>query len=197
MACLLEALSGSLAITDPREACARNELIIPPDDKRALAARVTEVDNARESVQEDGTILGILETETLTAEMDRGLEMLGNTYAKFAGLLKTVKNAVLQKADTEIKYEPGVELELSLTEPLELKQEYPYSDLEPIEPTAELSALVNGLPFQTTAENPPRPSDLTNIMYVGSREQVVLAFAAAGWSTPSIMGWKRTAISIS
>jgi hypothetical protein len=159
------------------------ELVLPPAAKKPLAVRVSEVDNARESVNEDGTILGILETETLTAQMDQGLERLGKKYAGFAGLLRTVKSAVLQKADTEIKYEPGVELELSLTQPLDLGDEHPYVDLQQVGPSEEINALVNALPFQTTAEKPPKPSDLTNLMYLGSRDQVIAAFAAAGWST--------------
>ncbi len=160
-----------------------NELVLPPATKKTLTARVSKVENARESVREDGTILGILDTETLTAQMDQGLEKLGKKYAGFADLLRAVKGAVLQKADTEIKYEPGVELELSLTQALDLNEEHPYENLKPVSPADELNALVNALPFQTTAEKPPKPSDLTNLMYIGASDQVAAAFSAAGWST--------------
>jgi hypothetical protein len=159
------------------------ELVLPPEVKKPLSAKVTAVDNARESVQENGTILGILDSETLTAQMDRGLEKLGAKYSRFADLLSVFKGAVLQKADTEIAYEPGVEMELSLTKALEVAGEHPLEGVAPISPAGELDALVNSLPFQTTAENPPKPSDLTNLMYIGSREQIAAAFAAAGWST--------------
>ncbi len=160
-----------------------NELVLPTGAKKPLALELQDVDNARESVAEDGSIQGILSSETLSSQMDKGLEKLGAKYSGFAGLLQTVKSAVLQKADTEIKYEPGTEFELTLAGPLDVETEFPYTDVGLIGPEEDLSAFVNSLPFQTTAEKPPKPSDLTNLMYLGSREQLVGAFAAAGWST--------------
>src|SRR6185369_3002345 len=40
-------------------------------------------------------------------------------------------------------------------------------------------------PFQTVAENPPKPSDITNLMLIGTAEQVKQVFATAGWTTPA------------
>ena len=37
-------------------------------------------------------------------------------------------------------------------------------------------------PFQTRAQSPPKPSDITNIMYIGTQDRLSQAFAAAGWS---------------
>ena len=37
-------------------------------------------------------------------------------------------------------------------------------------------------PFQTTAQSPPKPSDITNILLIGSLESVQKAFGDAGWS---------------
>src|SRR5690349_21605117 len=42
-----------------------------------LSTKVTAVDNARESVDENGAIVGILGSETLSARMDQGLGKLG------------------------------------------------------------------------------------------------------------------------
>ena len=44
-------------------------------------------------------------------------------------------------------------------------------------------SIVNAIPFQTTAAKPPKPSDMTNLMYIGTREQLEKAFADAGWAT--------------
>ncbi len=159
------------------------DLVLPPSAKQSLPVKLAAVDNARESVREDGTIVGILDSETLTARMDRGLEKLGAKYSRFADVLSVFKGAVLKKADTEITYEPGVEMELTLTKALQVDEERPPQDLAPISPEEELSALVNSLPFRTTAEKPPKPSDLTDIMYIGSRDEITAAFAEAGWST--------------
>jgi hypothetical protein len=140
------------------------------------------VDNARESVDADGHILGILDSETLTSQMDRGLEKLGTKFSGFADLLSIVKGAVLKKADSEITYEAGAEMQLALTKALEVTREQPPPKVKLIEPRADLEALASALPFQTTAAKPPRPSDLTNLLYIGTRDQVVAAFTAAGWS---------------
>jgi hypothetical protein len=159
------------------------ELTLPGGSKMPLSAKISGLDNARESVTGDGLIQGILGTETLTSRMDQGLEKLGAKYARFADFLGAVKGAVLQKADTEITLEQGAELELALTAALDLAEVSPIEKVTPIEPAAELAALVDAIPFQTTAEKPAKPSDVTNLMYIGTREQIEAAFQAAGWAT--------------
>ena len=182
-------VTGSVKSATPAKPDARAELLLdfveltlPGASKLPLAAKVAGLDNARESVTGEGLIQGILASETLTARIDQGLERLGARYAGFANFLGTVKGAVLQKADTEITLEPGAELELSLTKALDLADDHPIEKVMPIEPAAELAALVDALPFQTTAEKPAKPSDVTNLMYIGTREQIEAAFKAAGWA---------------
>src|SRR6266849_919087 len=80
-----------------------------------LSTKVTEVDNARESVDELGAIQGILASETLSARMDQGLTKLGQRASGLADILQIAKNAVVKTADSEIVYEPGVEMTLQLT----------------------------------------------------------------------------------
>jgi len=183
-------LSGAVKTATPATPEARAELhlsfdtlVLPDGEKLPLPVKVSEVDNARESVTEDGIIHGILASETLSAQMDQGLEKLGNRFSRLARILGAMKGAVIQKADTEIRMEPGTELYLTLLQPLEIKAPYPITDVSPLEPEEELAALVNSLPMRTTAQKPPKPSDLTNLMYLGTRDQVERAFHAAGWST--------------
>src|ERR1019366_294357 len=76
----------------------------------------TGVDNARESVDDQGQINGILATETVTGRLDAGLSKLGEEYSGFADILSAAKNAVFQQASTEISYPPGVEMTLRLAE---------------------------------------------------------------------------------
>ena len=183
-------VGGTVKAAVPARADARAELALgftelawPSGRMQTLTAKLIEVDNAREAVGPEGKITGILESDTLTARMDKGLERLGARYARFADILGAMKGAVLKKADTEISYDPGVEMRIALTQPLDLEGEQSLPDVEQITPADELEALVNALPFRTTAEKPPKPSDLTNLMYIGAREQLEAAFAAAGWTT--------------
>src|SRR5262245_30719262 len=79
-----------------------------------LDTKVTAVDNARESVDEKGLIQGILASESLSARMDQGLNRLGQRAAGLADFLQLAKNAVLKGPDSEIVYEPGVEMTIQL-----------------------------------------------------------------------------------
>jgi hypothetical protein len=159
-----------------------NSLEFPDGAKAKLGMRLTEVDNAREVVGEDGVIYGILGSETLAAQLDQAIERLSNRFERLGRILGAMKGAVVQKPDTEIRLEAGTELCLNLTEPHGVEKAYPITDVRPIEDEEELAKLVNELPMRTTAEKPPKPSDLTNLLFVGTREQIEKAFHAAGWS---------------
>jgi hypothetical protein len=169
---------------------------VKPDERAAIQvlfddlggaktkAIVADVDNARESVDATGKIIGILASETIAARIDQGIGKVAKRNAGFAGILEAAKGAVLTApASGEIKYEPGVELRLRLTEPLAWAQAASEPELQPIRDEAELMSVVNSQPFQTIAENPPKPSDITNLMFIGTEEQLVKAFETAGWTT--------------
>ncbi|MEO8369207.1 MAG: LssY C-terminal domain-containing protein [Candidatus Solibacter sp.] len=157
--------------------------------KSKLAVRVTEVENAREKVDSEGQILGMLAGETISGRLDEGLSKLAERAAGFAGILGTVKGAVLKAPESDITYEPGVELVLALTAPLELKASGPgpAAKLKPISDEDSLVKLVTSQPFQTMAERPSKPSDVTNLMLIGTLEQVQQAFKEAGWSNAAAL----------
>jgi hypothetical protein len=156
---------------------------------RAMVARVASVDNARESVDEQGQIDGILATETVTGRLDAGLTKLGEEYSGFADILSAAKNAVFQQASTEISYPPGAEMTLRLVEPLPPpltpptgKTPVSSASPPPIAGRARLEQLVSREPFQTVAKSPPKPSDITNLLLVASPDALRRAFTEAGWS---------------
>ena len=53
--------------------------------------------------------------------------------------------------------------------------------MTPIADEDALADLVNRQPFQTMAQRPSKPSDVTNLMLIGTLEQVQQAFKDAGW----------------
>ncbi|MEO8595956.1 MAG: LssY C-terminal domain-containing protein [Candidatus Solibacter sp.] len=158
--------------------------------KHKLAARVSAVENARESVDEQGQVVGILTGETISGRLDEGLSKLAERSSGFAGILGTVKQAVLKAPESDITYDAGVDLTLTLTAPLELKAASgpgPAAKLIPIADEDGLYNLVNSQPFQTMAEKPSKPSDVTNLMLIGTAEQVQQAFKEAGWSNAAAL----------
>ncbi|HTX36511.1 MAG TPA: LssY C-terminal domain-containing protein [Bryobacteraceae bacterium] len=153
--------------------------------KHPLAARLIEVDNAREKVDDQGQVQGILASDTITGKLDEQIGKVTEKYAGLGGFLNQVKSAVLQPAQDDITYDAGVEMTLKLTAALVLKNPGgagPAAKLRPMPDEAALLALVAREPFQTVAQKPPKPSDLTNLMLIGSEAAVREAFSAAGWT---------------
>jgi len=151
--------------------------------KAVLAARLVGVDNARESVDKDGRILGIIASQTGSGTLDQGINKVTEKYSGLGELLGTIKQAVLKPTDANIDYEPGVEMTIELTKPLTWTGDARGPNVRAVEPQNELASLVNEQPFRTRAAKPPKESDVTNIMFLGSRQELESAFQAAGWST--------------
>jgi hypothetical protein len=158
--------------------------------KLKLAARVASVENARESVDDQGQITGIVASETISGRLDAGLSKLAERSSGFADILNTVKKTVLKEPESDITYDAGVELALTLTAPLELKSAGgpgPAAKLTPIVDERALASLVTRQPFQTMAQRPSKPSDVSNVMLIGTLEQVQQAFKDAGWSNAAAL----------
>jgi hypothetical protein len=154
--------------------------------KLKLAAQVSAVDNAREKVDDKGLINGIVASETITGRLDTGINRVTERYSGFGGFLGSLKGVVLKPAEGDIVYEPGVDLTLKLTAPLEMSgpsSSGPTAKLEHIPDQDSLPDFIAGEPFQTVAQSPPKPSDITNLMLLGTEDQVRKTFADAGWTT--------------
>jgi hypothetical protein len=161
--------------------------------KLKIAVQVSGVENAREKVDEQGQINGILASDTLSGQIDAGINKLAEKYSSFADILGAAKGAVLKAPEGGITYDVGVELTLKLTAPLALKGASgpgPAAKVQAIANESALVRLVAAEPFQTVAQNPPKPSDITNLILIGTEEQVRQAFAAAGWATAAALNAK-------
>jgi hypothetical protein len=150
--------------------------------QQSIAAEVSSIDNARESVGSDGLITGIVASQTWYGRANEGISKVSNSHPGLADLLGSVRDAMVKQVDASITYSPGVDLEAKLTKPLDWKQPAASYSIAPIEPAAQLAALVAEEPNRTAAASPPAPSDLTNFMFIGSAEQLEAAFKAAGWA---------------
>lgn len=165
----------------------------PSGASAKIDARVAAVDNARETVDEKGEIIGILASETLGAKMDRGIGKLGERYPALGSILAGVKAGMVEQVNPDIRYEPGVEMNLRIEKPFTWNPgATPGAALPAIAPAADLDKLVNKQPFRTVAENPPDPSDITNLMFVGSEADISAAFQAAGWTPAHALNREST-----
>jgi LssY C-terminus len=150
--------------------------------KASLTAELVGVDNARESVAADGKITGIIASQTGSGRMDQGINKVAEQYPGLADLLGAIKQTVVKPTDPNIDYEPGVEMTIELTKPLTWTASAGGLNAKSIEPADDLSRLVNAQPFRTVSEKPPKPSDMTNLMFLGSQQDIENAFQKAGWS---------------
>ncbi|MGA3075444.1 MAG: LssY C-terminal domain-containing protein [Bryobacteraceae bacterium] len=162
-----------------------NRVALLGGDPVALRARVTEVDNAREHVTRDGRIHGVRATDSGSYRVSgyvRDLLFRCELHARIAEVI--VKAAVINLPEPEIYLPAGAELTLNLTDSLSLdaSAEVPISRAASAPAREDLRLLAASMPSRTYAPAPERPSDLTNVLIVGSHDQVAAAFAAAGWS---------------
>jgi hypothetical protein len=153
-----------------------------------LSALIAGLDNARESVDDKGLITGLSPSDTIGARLNQGIGKLqaSDKFAGLAGLIQGAKQALkIEDANPNIDYDPGVEFTLRLTQALDWRvtDQGAVAKLLPFPNQDALSDLVNRQPFRTVAENPPRPSDVTNLMFLATEAELRAAFDKAGWST--------------
>lgn len=153
-----------------------------------LQAVVAGVDNAREPVTENGEIEGIVPKQTFEGLAERGIDKLNRSprYSQLGSILAAAKEALVKPVDPEISYEPGVELTLRLTQSVHVTAAPEYRGPPPFSKPADIQEMVDELPFITYAGD--QPSDVTNLLFVGSEEQLTRAFDEAGWSTAQELG---------
>ena len=155
-----------------------------------ITAVVSSLDNAREAIDDMGLITGITPNETFSARLDQGIAKLqsNDRFAGLAGLISGTKKALnIQDANPDIDYDPGAEFTLRITQPFEWRaaDHGPTSKIQPFPNESGLLDLVNAQPFRTYTDRTERPSDMTNLMFLGTEDELRAAFAKAGWFAPS------------
>src|SRR5262249_16629806 len=123
-----------------------------PTGNVKIVTTVFDIDNARESVNSNGQIQGILASESISARLDSGISKIGQRFGGLAGILEKAKSAVLQEPDANIVYDSGVELTIKLDQPLDLKPcDNGFGKLQPVASESQLIRTVITQPFQTRA----------------------------------------------
>ncbi len=150
--------------------------------KYRIAARVYGLDNVRETLDGSGVVQGISPKNTITGRIDQGLGKMNNgRLGGLAQILELAKNALIRDADPNIAYGPGTELTLRLTKPLSLPDSLIPPPIPAVADDGHLTDLVNHQAWQTYAPNLQRPSDVTNLIFIGSLRDLTAAFEQAGW----------------
>ncbi|HEX6546460.1 MAG TPA: LssY C-terminal domain-containing protein [Bryobacteraceae bacterium] len=174
---------------------------LPDGDKLPLNAQLASVDNARERVQPDGTIKGILAARTPNGLIngfwyrpDFSLfyrSLIGLTGAtdqlasKFnmgpigAAAFIALHCTLLRFPDPEIRLPPGTDMALNVT--IDASQALSFMP-EPLAAVPDaLTDLVNRYPREITRTDLRPAQDIINLVFVCPRHELVQAFRDAGW----------------
>ena len=149
-----------------------------------LQAKLVRIDNARERVDRDGAIRGSRATDSLSNRL--GSRILFEALEHPLGLvpLFVLENTLFRFPDPEIEYGSGTELVLKLENPVlgDLAGCPTVEAFAHADESAELQHLIEGLPYWTYCQRNKKPMDPTNLVFIGSRNEIERGFAAAGWN---------------
>jgi hypothetical protein len=158
-------------------------LELPDGTTFPLAARVADIDTARESVAPDGRILGIRATDAF------GHRMAGITRNFFFwdplvhSVLAGATAATIRFPESEIHFPAGTELRLVLTQPLQLREEWTVplpAIATSVAERADLLEIVRDMTYRSLTSG-LREADLINVVLLGEQDWLRRAFDAAGW----------------
>ncbi len=170
-----------------------NRVTLPGGAALPVATRVAEVDNSRERVESGGRIHGVRATGSICFRVSGYLRMAmaWDIHAELAEW--ALKSLIVQLPEPEIYYPAGAELTLNTTSPVFVApqgQSPPAPDLAEPE-RRSLRELALNVPRRAYMPESMRPSDLTNVLFIGSREQIEAAFRSAGWTEAKAANFRR------
>ncbi|MBV9679097.1 MAG: LssY C-terminal domain-containing protein, partial [Acidobacteriaceae bacterium] len=161
-----------------------NTVKLPDGSAVSVHTQLYQVENSRESVNNEGTIQGIRSTGTPGHSAESKIASVAALDPVAYLFTTTAATAALGFAEPEILYPAGTEVLVEFTAPLITSKtypravpEFPGSEAE----QAKLTRMVRNLPFRTATKGSNKPSDLTNLVLIGPPEGLRRAFKAAGW----------------
>lgn len=155
-----------------------DQLQIPGQPAIAITGHVTEIENAKETVLEDGTVQGVLASELPVSFIDSALGKLGNLGEDAQKKVGSPK--------TSIDFPAGTDIHLVLDKPLVLSQTFPPAAAGVLPPDVQkaISRLLANAPQRCSGKT-GKPGDPLNLIFVGSQAEILHAFAQAGWAIPA------------
>ena len=162
-----------------------NQLVTPRHPTLNLTAHLTEVENARETVLQNGTIQGVLAKDAAVGRMDGLLDKLGSPGSE----MEKMSGKTLGKVDTSIDFPAGTDLTLVLDQPLAVNSTSApaaATEISPVLAQAVEKLLVDA-PTRAQSKT-KKPGDPLNLVVVGNTDQIQNAFQQAGWSKAKKLG---------
>jgi hypothetical protein len=149
-----------------------------------IEARVVNVDNAREKLK-DGVIHGIRSNNSPQDHLTSVLEYGAMWSPTFFWVLPSYKTALPFSPEPEIRFPAGTDLLIETVSPVVVSGTRPEAPVKAGFAASQEDELDSraALETQPTANLEGQSADLVNVAFLGTREQVLSAFKAAGWVT--------------
>jgi hypothetical protein len=159
------------------------ELELPGGPAVPIVGRIIDVENARENVMPDGSILGVLASELPVTMIEGAIEKIKGANPSMGGDAEKASEKTLGKGDTSIDYPAGTDLTLLLEQPLNIEETFPPAASDELSPAVAeaIARLLQDSP-QRSAGKDGKPGDPLNLIFVGRVEQIRKAFEDAGWA---------------
>lgn len=167
-----------------------DKIQLPGLPEQPLNGVVSKLDDARERVDDKGRIRGIRATDTFSSTL-AGFAISMASFDPMALIFSLSSSlSVFRLPDSSVILPAGTELHFKVTADLAVAGEAPapYPNLS----LGGVESVVEKLPFRTTTKGDGTASDLTSLMYLGSKEAIERAFAAAGWSRSDVLNGKSS-----
>ena len=147
-----------------------------------LKTRVVDVDNSRERVAPDGTVVGLDELRKRPGKVELLLLLAAHAHPLVLASLEVTKLALREIERPEVSYPVGTDVGLAIEDfPKDIPNTAP--DPEVLVSDGPLVQIFGELPDRAQAKHPPVPSDWVNLAFLGTQQSLDQAFHAAGWQT--------------
>jgi hypothetical protein len=153
--------------------------VVHSDGKTSpLYARVIDVDNARETVR-NNEILGIIQPHA-SMKMSIAMAAVGAVNPIAGYTIKAIQGVYGLSIRREILFPAGTDIQIQIVRPSILKEKTQWAGWPQLPLTPQLQAIASHAPARTRTKD-GTPSDPTNLLFIGSREEILSAFNEAGW----------------
>jgi len=153
--------------------------------KSPLYLRVLDVDNARESVR-NNEIIGIVQPH-VSSKVGMAVSAVGYVNPIAGAAIKGTQAVYGLSLRREIYFPEGTDIITQIVRPSMIKQKSTWPGWPELTVTPELQKMVHEAPLRTMTSKQV-PSDLTNVMFIGTEQQLVTAFDESGWYPTEALG---------
>ena len=145
-----------------------------------LYLRVLAVDNARETVR-NNEIIGIVQPH-VSSKVGLVVGAAGALNPIAGAAIKGTQAIYGMSIRREIYFPEGTDIIVQVVRPSMIKDKSTWTGWPKLTETADLQKVVHNAPLRTKTGN-QTPSDLTNLIFIGTEKQLLTAFDESGWYT--------------